>query len=114
MLTVANDSRNGNHGQVRLAGGSGADRLGNRDDIGFTTGRGHLEGIEAGDLQVDGDLVLGRSNQSRLDGARGVALDGNPLLAERHDRQHDEQSGKDMFSHSEMNVDFTCCLKGQK
>ena len=58
MLTVANDGGDGNHGQVRLAGGSGADRFGNRDDVGLTTRSGHLKGIEASDLQVDGDLVL--------------------------------------------------------
>ena len=93
MLTVADDGRNGNHGQVRFASGSGADRSRNRDDVGFATRCGHRLGKEAWDLQVDGDLALGRGNQSRLDGARGIALDGDPLLTESHYGKHDEQGG---------------------
>ena len=103
MLHVADDGRNGNHRQVRFARFSRADGTRSRDDVGLAARCGHLVGMEAGDLQVDGDLVFGRRNQSRLDGARVVALDGDPLLAESHDRKHDEQEGNEMFSHNEIN-----------
>ena len=103
MLHVADDGRNGNHRQVRFARFSRADGTRSRDDVGLAARCGHLVGMEAGDLQVDGDLVFGRRNQSRLDGARVVALDGDPLLAESHDRKHDEQESNEMFSHNEIN-----------
>ena len=99
MLHVAYDGRNSNHGQIGFAGGSCADRARNRDDVGLAAWSGHLKGIEARDLQVDGDLTFGRRDQSRLDGAWGAALDGNPLLAKRQGGQQHEHEGGEDFSH---------------
>ncbi len=100
MLPVADHHGHGNHGQVRLAGFDGADRPRHGDDVGRAARRVHLKGIEARNLQIDGDSVFRRGNQRRLDGARNIALDGDPLLAERGKAQHDEHDGKDMFFHS--------------
>ena len=55
VLVVANHHGHGNHGQVGFARFSGADGLGNRDDVGFATRCGHLEGVKARELHVYGN-----------------------------------------------------------